>query len=111
MESHLIINSFVCINLLVVMQRKLLFIYLKTYLVKKNVISIFAPHLIKTVLNCLSNSGSGHCTRFNSGFFVLIVTDPPYQDLERGLKMLNKLTSDHINLTPFSVTTCCSSSQ
>ena len=67
-----------------------------------------APHLIKTVLNCLSNSGSGHCTRFmwNSGFFVLWshISTLYYQDLECGLKMLNKLTSDHINLTPFSVT-------
>ena len=66
-----------------------------------------APHLIKTVLNCLSNSGSGHCTRFmwNSGFFVLWshISTLYYQDLECGLKMLNKLTSDHINLTPFSV--------
>ena len=91
------------------MQRKLLFIDLKTYLIKKNVISIFCrPHLIKTVLNCLSNSGSGHCTRFiwKNGFFVLWshISILYYQDLEGGLKMLNKLTSDHINLTPFSVT-------
>ena len=77
------------------MQGKLLFIVLKTYLVKKNVISIFAdaPHLIKTVLNYLSNSGSGHCTSFmrNSGFFVLWshISTLYYQDLECGLKMLN----------------------
>ena len=92
------------------MQRKLLFIDVKTYLLKKAVISIFAdaPYLIKTVLSCLSNSGSGHCTRFmwNSSFFVLWshISTFYYQDLECGLKMLNKLTSDHINLTPFSVT-------
>ena len=53
-------------------------------------------------------SGSGHCTRFmwNSGFFVLWshLSTLYYQDLECGLEMLNKLTSDHINLTPFSVT-------
>ena len=41
MEPRLIVNSFACINFLVVVQRKLLFIDLKTYLVKKNVISIF----------------------------------------------------------------------
>ena len=93
------------------MQRKLLFIDLKTYLVKKNVISIVfadALQLIKLVLNCLSNSGSGHSTRFmwNSAFSVLWshISTLYYQDLECGLKMLNKLTSDHINLAPFSVT-------
>ena len=43
MELHLIVNSFACINLLVVMQRKLLFIDLKTYLVtKKRYIHFFA---------------------------------------------------------------------
>ena len=35
-----------------------------------------APHLIKTVRNCLSNSGSGHCTLFmwNIVFFCFMVT-------------------------------------
>ena len=76
---------------------------------EKRYIHFFAdtPHLIKTVRNCLSNSGSGRCTRFmwNSGFFILWshISTLYYQDLECGLKMLNKLTSDHINLTPFSV--------
>ena len=42
---------------------------------------------------------------WNSGLFVLWshISTLHYQDLECGLKMLNKLTSDHINLTPFSV--------
>ena len=48
-----------------------------------------------------------YCTHFmwNSGFFVLWshICTLYYQDLECGIKMLNKLTSDHINLTPFSV--------
>ena len=79
-------------------------------LLKKNVISIFFQiflqifadlHLLKKVRNCLSNSVSGHCTRlmWNSGFFVLWspISTLYYQDLECGLKMLNKLTSDHIN--------------
>ena len=49
-----------------------------------------APHLIKTVLNCLSNSGYGHCTRFmwNSGFFALWshISILYYQDLECDIK-------------------------
>ena len=41
----------------------------------------------------------------NNGFFVVWSHIPTlyHQDLECGLKMLNKLTSDHINFTPFSV--------
>ena len=43
---------------------------------------------------------------WNSGFFVLWshISTLHDQDLECGLKLSNKLTSDHINLTPFSVT-------
>ena len=43
---------------------------------------------------------------WNSGFFVLSshISTLYYQDLECGLEMLNKLTSAHINLTPFSIT-------
>ena len=48
------------------------------------------PHLIKTTRNCLSNSGSGRCTRFmwNSGFFILWlhITSLYRQDLDCGLK-------------------------
>ena len=109
MAPRLIVNSFAYINFLLVMQRKLLFIDPKTYW--KTLYPYFfadAPHLIKTVLNCLWNSSSGHCTLFmwNSGFFVLSshISTLYYQDLQCGLKMLNKLTSGHINLTPFSVT-------
>ena len=65
------------------------------------------PHLIKTTRNCLSNSGAGRATRYmwNSGYFILWthITSLYYQDFECGLKMLNKLTYDHINLTPYSV--------
>ena len=68
---------------------------------------MYIPHLIKTTRNCLSNSGSNRCTRFmwNSGFFILWshITSLHHQDSACGLKMLNKLTSDPINLTPFSV--------
>ena len=76
---------------------------------EKRFIYFFAdvPHLIKTTRNCLYNSGSGRATRYmwNSGFFLLWshISNFYYQDLECGLKMMNKLTNDHINLTPFSV--------
>ena len=65
------------------------------------------PHLIKTSRDCLANSGSGRCTRFmwNSGMFKLWshISQFYYRDMECGLKMLTKLTNDHMNLTPYSV--------
>jgi hypothetical protein len=65
-----------------------------------------APHLIKTARNCLSSSGSGRATRYmwNNNFYILWshVSQLYYEDLESGLKLVNKLTSDHVNLTPFS---------
>ena len=76
---------------------------------EKRFIYFFAdvPHLIKTTRNCLSNAGAGRATRYvwNSGYFILWthITSLYYQDFDCGLKMLNKLTSDHINLTPYSV--------
>ena len=66
-----------------------------------------APHLVKTVRNCLYHSGSGRGTRYiwNNGFFLLRshIARLYYEDLESGLKFVNKLTSDHINLTYYSV--------
>lgn len=66
-----------------------------------------APHLIKTTRNCLSNSGSGRATRFmwNNGCFILWshISNLYYEDLESGLKLVPKLKSDHVNLTPYSV--------
>lgn len=65
------------------------------------------PHLIKTARNCLSNSGAGRATRFmwNSGFFLLWThISEFYHDQQNAqLKFITKLTSDHINLTPYSV--------
>ena len=65
------------------------------------------PHLIKTARNCLSNSGSGRATRYmwNSGFFILWshITQLYDEQLECGLKLAPKLSSDHVNLTPYSV--------
>jgi len=67
-----------------------------------------APHLMKTTKNCIHHSGYGK-TRlmWNNGKEILwshiitIVND----DLNRGLKLLPKLTLQHINLTPYSVMT------
>ena len=65
------------------------------------------PHLMKTVRNCLFHSGSGRGTRYmwNNGFFLLWshIARIYYEDLESGLKLVNKLTSDHKNLTSYSV--------
>ena len=66
-----------------------------------------APHLVKTVRNCLYHSGSGRGTRYmwNNGFFLLWshIARLYYEDWKSGLKLVNKLTSDHINLTSYSV--------
>ena len=42
---------------------------------------------------------------WNNGFFILWshISHLYHDDLESGLKLVNKLTSDHINLTPYSV--------
>lgn len=66
-----------------------------------------APHLIKTTRNCLLHSGSGTCTRYmwNDGLFILWqhITQLYYQDIDNGLKLLPKLTYDHINLSSYSI--------
>ena len=63
---------------------------------------------MKTVRNSLFHSGSGRGTRYmwNNGFFLLWshIAHTYYEDLESGLKLVNKLISDHINLTSYSVT-------
>ena len=64
-----------------------------------------APHLIKTARNCLYQSGSGK-TRYlwNAGknllweHFARIY----HMDSENSLKLLPKVTYDHIKLTPYS---------
>ena len=65
------------------------------------------PHLIKTSRNCIANSGAGRATRFmgNNGLHIIWshISQLYYDDLDCGLKLVNKLTSDHINLTPYSV--------
>lgn len=66
-----------------------------------------APHLIKTTRNCLLHSGSGTCTRYmwNNGHYILWshIAQMFYQDIDNGLKLLPRLTYDHINLNSYSV--------
>jgi len=66
-----------------------------------------APHLIKTTRNCLRSSGSGTCTRYmwNDGQYVLWqhITALFYQDVDNGLKLLPRLTYEHVNLNAYSV--------
>ena len=65
-----------------------------------------APHLIKTARNCLYSSGSGSCVRYmwNDGCHILWqhVSNLYYEDMENGLKLLPRLTYEHVNLTPYS---------
>ena len=66
-----------------------------------------APHLINTTRNCLLHSGSSTCTRYmwNNGMHLLWqhIAQLFYEDLDSGLKLLPKLTYDHINLNSYSV--------
>ena len=66
-----------------------------------------APHLVKTTRNCLLHSGSGTCTRYmwNDGHYILWqhIAQIFYQDVDRGLKLLPKLTYEHINLNSYAV--------
>ena len=66
-----------------------------------------APHLVKTARNCLYHSGDGKCTRYmwNNGFYILWshIRSLYLQDLDRGLKLLPRLTADHVNLSSYSV--------
>ena len=65
------------------------------------------PHLIKTVRNCLSNSGSYKCTRnmWNNGMDILWsrVVQLSNEDFEDNLRYFPQLTEHHIHLTPYSV--------
>lgn len=65
-----------------------------------------APHLMKTTRNCLHHSGSGKCSRYmwNDGLYVLWqhIAQLYYQDAENGLKLLPKITYEHIKLSSYS---------
>ncbi|XP_044182399.1 lactoylglutathione lyase-like isoform X1 [Acropora millepora] len=66
-----------------------------------------APHLVKTTWNCLKSSGPGTCTRYmwDSGHYILWqhITNIFFQDADNGLKLLPRLTFEHINLNANSV--------
>lgn len=65
-----------------------------------------APHLIKTTRNCVYSSGHGTCTRYmwNDGHYILWqhFIQLFHQDLDNGLKLLPRLTYDHIKLSAYS---------
>ena len=67
-----------------------------------------APHLLKTARNCLHHSsfGGGRCM-WNSGKYLLWhhIVQMYNQDMENGLKLLPRVTDQHINLNPYSVMT------
>ena len=66
-----------------------------------------APHLIKTTRNCLMHSRATKGTRYmwNNGLYVLWqdITSMVYEDFDSGLKLLPRLTYEHVNLTAYSV--------
>ena len=62
---------------------------------------------MKTTRNCLFHSGNGTCTRYmwNDGLFILWqhITQLFHQDIDDDLKLLPKLTYEHINLNSYSI--------
>ena len=69
------------------------------YAKEKRFIFFFSdvPHLIKTSRHCIANSGAGRATRlmWNNGLHILWnhISQLYYDDLDCGLKLVNKLTS------------------
>ena len=69
-----------------------------------------APHLLKTARNCLRHSSFGKDgTRimWNNGQYLLWqhIVEMHQQDLQQGLKLLPKITDQHVFLNSFSVMT------
>ena len=68
-----------------------------------------APHLIKTARNCLHNSGGGKNTRdmWNNEKYLLWehIVKIYHEDLENGLKILPKISNEHVYLNSYSVMT------
>ena len=65
-----------------------------------------APHLIKTSRNCLYHSGDGKQTRYmwnNDKFLLWQHISQMYFNEENGLKVLPKITYEHVKLNPYSV--------
>ena len=67
------------------------------------------PHLLKTARNCLLHSGGGKCTRYmwNDGKHLIWqhIVQAYQEDLQNGLKVIPRITNEHINLTPYSLMT------
>ena len=65
------------------------------------------PHLLKTLRNCLFNSGKLKSNRMmcNNNLYLLWahIANFFYQDQELGLHLLPKLTVEHVTLTSYSV--------
>eukprot|EP00112_Aurelia_sp_Birch-Aquarium-sp1_P022151 Seg6146.2 transcript_id=Seg6146.2/GoldUCD/mRNA.D3Y31 product="Transposable element P transposase" protein_id=Seg6146.2/GoldUCD/D3Y31 len=66
-----------------------------------------APHLLKTARNCLFNSGSGNHKRlmWNNGYALLWnhISKMFDTDIEDGLHLLLRISTDHIELASYSV--------
>ena len=64
---------------------------------------------MKTARNCLLNPGVGKCTRYlwNNGKYLLWqhITQLYYKDLDNGLKLMPKLTNEHIHINSYSAMT------
>ena len=98
-----------CITFFMVIQELMLYTEQKISTHKRIIFffSRYFTHLTKTLWNCLFNSGSGRFTRYmwNREFFLLWshISRFYYEDLDCCLKLVKKLTSDHINLVLYSV--------
>jgi len=63
------------------------------------------PHLLKTARNCLLSSchgGSRHMWKYGFDILWNHISNIYYEDLECGLKLLPKLTRDHVHLNSYS---------
>ena len=66
-----------------------------------------APHLVKTARNCLYHSGSSSCIRYmwKDGLYLLWedIANWYLSDIDNGVKLLPRLSYEHIKLTSYSV--------
>ena len=65
------------------------------------------PHCMKTARNCISKSGKSNSSRrlWNNGLEILWehITSLHNENLNFGIKLVSKLTSDYVHLTSYSV--------
>ena len=76
------------------------------------------PHTLKTARNNIAHSGfGGKSSRllWNDGYYIICdhISKLLMEDLECGLQLCPKVTTEHINLTPYSYEckTSCSSTE